>query len=223
MKLKYISIIVLVIGILVWIAIGVVKFTSKPTVLLPKANISTIKRAPTIPKQETSAANPASLSAQINPTKAPSLEQSKGNPKTLIIPKIKVNANIESIGLDASNRMEVPKNWFNVGWYNLGYPIGGSGSAVIDGHLDTVTGAPAAFYKIGAMEVGDIVTVLDDQGKSYNFKVIDKQSYDFDKLPLQQIFATAGTPGLNLITCAGSWDKGSHNYLKRLVVYTQMQ
>ncbi len=100
--------------------------------------------------------------------------------------------------------MAVPKGWNNVGWYNLGYKIGENGSAVIDGHYDTVTGAPAAFYKLGNLNPGDSIEVIDDRGASLKFTVTRKESYPFDGVPLQAIFASAGKVSLNLITCGGS-------------------
>ncbi len=144
-------------------------------------------------------------------------------PQTISIPRINVTADVESVGQDAEGKMDVPKGVFNVGWYNLGFKPGEKGSAVMAGHLDTITGAPAVFYNIGQLQAGDEVMVTDKNGKTLNFTVTGVQSYAFDKVPLQEVFASTDKPRLNLITCVGTWDVGSRNYSERLVVYTVLR
>ena len=142
----------------------------------------------------------------------------------LIIPSIGVDAPIEMVGLDAGGRMQVPtKNqWNDVGWYSKGTPPGAQGSAVIDGHLDTNTGAPAVFWRLNAIHVGDMLTVRDNAGRKAQFRVFKLQSYDIDQAPLDRIFAKTDGVYLNLITCAGSWDYSQNQFQQRLVVFTQL-
>lgn len=160
-------------------------------------------------------------SSSIAVTSIPTIKP--GIPKTLVIPKIKVHAPIESVGLDATQKMDVPKDPQDGGWYNLGFRPGEQGSAVIDGHLDTVTGAPAIFYYLSSLQSGDTIQVIDDQDQTYTFDVSDMQIYDYDKVPLQQVFASTDKTRLNLITCRGVFDKKTKNYSKRVVVYTELQ
>ncbi len=142
-------------------------------------------------------------------------------PQTLVIPKIGVEAQVESVAEDESGRMDVPKEVYNVGWYSLGFKPGENGNAVLAGHFDTQTGAPAVFYYLGNLAVGDEVIVRDKTGKKLSFTVTKKVSYPFDQVPLDEIFGESDKPGLNLITCAGTWDVGSRNYSNRTVVYTE--
>ncbi|MCL4366235.1 class F sortase [Patescibacteria group bacterium] len=144
-------------------------------------------------------------------------------PKTITIPKIGVDAVVEQVGEDSSGKMDVPKKSADVGWYSLGYKPGEKGSAVLDGHLDTVTGAPAVFYDIDKLEIGDQVIVTDEAGKTLIFEVVSVQSYPFDQVPLQEVFGSSDKPKLNLITCTGVWNTGSRNYSNRLVVYTELK
>src|SRR5438128_2185263 len=67
------------------------------------------------------------------------------SPTTIRIPAIHINARVESVGLDSEGHMAVPKVPANVAWYNLGPKPGEDGNAVIDGHIDTITGEPAVF------------------------------------------------------------------------------
>lgn len=162
------------------------------------------------------------VAAQSSPSPSPSPKQDIiTEPKILNIPKIGISANIESVGIDNQGRMDVPKLPEDAGWYNQGFRVGQKGSAVIAGHLDTSTGAPAVFYNLNQLEAGDEVTVIGTDNKEIRFKVFKKDLFDFDKIPLEQVFASQDRVGINLITCNGSFDAASKNYSKRLVVYTE--
>jgi sortase (surface protein transpeptidase) len=152
------------------------------------------------------------------PTTAPA----PGIPETISIPKINVNTKVESVGMDSQGRMDVPKNPFDTAWYSPGFKPGMNGSAVIDGHLDLVTGAPAAFWNLKQLSVGDTITVTEDNGKKYTFAVSDVEHYPYNEFPIQKVFAASDVPMLNLITCNGIWDKSSKNYSDRLVVYSKL-
>ncbi|GAC1376702.1 MAG: hypothetical protein NVSMB44_45600 [Ktedonobacteraceae bacterium] len=141
----------------------------------------------------------------------------------LVIPAIGVDAPIETVGLDPMGRMGVPtrNQWNGVGWYQNGTSPGAPGSSVIDGHLDTTTGAPAVFWRLNALHIGDLVTVQDSSGRKAQFRVFKTQSYSADSAPLDQIFSRNDGTYLNLITCAGSWDYSHNQFQQRLVVFTQ--
>lgn len=176
--------------------------------------------------QTTTPSLPYNLTKPVNqPTPAEVLGKkaiSVEKPLNLKIDSLGINANVESVGLDNKNRMDVPQNPDNVAWYNLGFKPGEKGSAVIAGHLDRITGAPAVFWDLGKLNTGDIIKVEDENQNLYTFKVTDKKIYDFDKVPLEVVFASKDKPRLNLITCNGAFDKNSSNYSKRLVVYSEL-
>lgn len=142
-------------------------------------------------------------------------------PVKIMIPKIYVAATVEIVGKDQNGAMDVPKHTANVGWYQFGPKPGEVGSAVIDGHYDTVTGAPAVFYNLSDLTIGDVIKVQDATGTVYIFSVRDIQRYDYNSLPLQKIFATNTVPSLNLITCSGTFDPEKNMYLRRTVIYSE--
>lgn len=145
-----------------------------------------------------------------------------GIPIRLSIPAVNIEAEVEPVGLDKKGAMDVPKNVNGLGWYNLGSKPGDLGSAVIDGHLDKVTGEPAVFYNLDKLKVNDEILVSDDKQIQYKFKVTDLQVYPYDKLPLTDIFTKADKARLNLITCGGNWEATKKNYSNRLVVYSEL-
>lgn len=79
------------------------------------------------------------------------------------------------------------------------------------------------FWNLDKLKSGDEIEVTDVNGKSYIFVVTHQKSFDFDKVPLQDIFANADGKRLNLITCEGTFNKTNKNYSKRLVVYSKLK
>lgn len=153
-----------------------------------------------------------------NPSPTPAL------PKRLRIPKLSVDTAIESVGMDRDGRMDVPSVVTDTAWYNLGPRPGSQGNAVIDGHFDTVTGAPSVFYNLKTLAPGDTITVTDAKNASYTFKVAKVTAYPTDQFPLQLVFGdNTDKSKLNLITCGGTWDKAAHNYLERTVVFATLE
>lgn len=159
----------------------------------------------------------------IKPKPSPTPTPSPGlTPVTLIIPKLKIQAAIESVGLTETNNMDVPKNAGNAAWYVYGSKPGELGSAVIAGHYDTPTGKPALFYQLNKLEIGDQIEVISENAVRNTFAVVEKATIPYDKFPNEQVFKTKEGKNLNLITCAGIWDAKEKIYKDRIVVYTAL-
>lgn len=144
-------------------------------------------------------------------------------PQTLVIPKLNVNASVESVGMDSEGKMDIPKNVDNVAWYNLGYKPGEKGAAVIAGHYDKKDGSPAVFYELSSLQTGDEIIVLGENGEKLTYIITRKASYLTEQFPLEEVFGTQDKPRLHLITCAGTWNKGEASYSNRLVVYSELK
>ncbi len=134
--------------------------------------------------------------------------------------RLDVDAAVEYVGLTPDGAMDVPKKWEDVAWYRLGPVPGQQGNSVIAGHLDSTTG-PAVFWKLRDIKIGDVVSVIDEDGHKINFKVTKIQSYFDEDAPLYDIFGPTDKSRLNLITCDGSWDPKAKRYDKKLVVFTE--
>ncbi len=146
------------------------------------------------------------------------------NPARLLIPAIHVDAAIEQVGLRSDGDLDTPQDnpWNNVGWYNAGTRPGERGSSVIDGHLDRTGGAPAVFWDLRNVHVGDEVIVVMTSGKTVHFHATNIAAYQPQEAPLQGIFGDTGGNYLNLITCAGDWVPSQHQMTLRMVVYTSL-
>ncbi len=152
----------------------------------------------------------------------PTHEAVYSSPVTLRIPKLGIETHIEEVGQDEKGNMDVPKKAENVGWYSLGVMPGQKGNAVIAGHLDTQTGAPAVFYKLSTLEPGDTVEIVDTYNNTLVFTVQKKEAYPTDDFPLQTVFGESSAPMLNLITCDGTFNQSRKLYSQRLVIFSKL-
>jgi len=145
------------------------------------------------------------------------------NPVRLKISRIKVNITLESTGLTPQGAVGVPKGLTNAAWFNLGPRPGESGSAVITGHFGYwKNGTLGVFNNLYKLHRGDEISVVDGKGSSTVFVVRKLQIFSFNE-EVPSVFGVGVNDGkahLNLITCAGTWNKILKSYPKRLVVFT---
>lgn len=157
-----------------------------------------------------------------SPTPTSKVETVYYRPVTLRLPKLGIETHIEEVGQDEKGNMDVPKKAENVGWYRLGVKPGEKGNAVIAGHLDTQTGAPAIFYKLSTLEPGDTVEIVDVYNNTLVFTVQKKVAYPTDEFPLQKVFGPSSEKMLNLITCDGTFNQSRKLYSQRLVIFSKL-
>ena len=146
-----------------------------------------------------------------------------GLPKRLKIPSIKVDAPVEYVGLTSDGAMDVPKDAVNVGWFNLGRRPGENGSAVIAGHFGTINNVPQVFNNLHKLRKDDKIYIEDDKGVNIIFVVREIQRYGKDDDSSGIFGSSDGKAHLNLITCAGVWNKAEKTFSERLVVFTHKE
>lgn len=140
-------------------------------------------------------------------------------PTRVRIPKIKVDALVETVGQEADGVMQKPSTPEVVAWYGYGSPPGWPGASVLAGHVDSVKG-PAVFWSLQDLRAGDVVEVELLGHDVLRFVVDTATLYLPEAAPIDAIFAPSGPPRLNLITCGGVFDRSRHAYDHRLVVFT---
>ncbi|MFA5997922.1 MAG: class F sortase [Candidatus Paceibacterota bacterium] len=146
-------------------------------------------------------------------------EMRSGLPVRLTIPRIGVDAALESVGLTPEGAMDVPTGPANAAWFSPGPRPGEEGSAVIAGHYGWKDGLPAVFDDLSALQKGDKIYIEDENGVLTAFVVRELRSYgEYEDAP--EVFGSIdGKAHLNLVTCGGVWNKDSKSYAKRLVVF----
>jgi LPXTG-site transpeptidase (sortase) family protein len=183
------------------------------------------------PPEEATAPQPGKLSPQLEQafradlTALPTLEEVQRRgivPARLQIPAIGVDAEVEHVGLLENGEVGVPSSFDGVGWLKTGAKPGEAGNAVIDGHEDHYTG-PAVFYDLVKLKPGDEVLVSDKNGNTVTFVVKNTAKYKTAEAPLEDIFGFTTKAQLNLITCAGRFNRETKESEERLVVYTELK
>lgn len=139
------------------------------------------------------------------------------------IPKINVDANIESVGLAADGAVGVPKNQNNVAWFNLSSHPGENGNAIISGHYGWKDKKPSVFDNLYKLHKGDKISVEDDRGNVINFVVRGNRRYDPNANAFDVFISNDNKSHLNLITCEGVLNKNAKSYSKRLVVFADKE
>lgn len=152
----------------------------------------------------------------------------------LKIPRFDVDAAIESIGIDANNRMEVPADYRNVGWYDpeeTGWTAipsipGWGGNSVFSAHVDWYPSMRGPFYDLDQVEGGDLVILVMDNGIEYVYEVVRLTRYTASTMPTGDIIWPPDKPDgeewITLITCGGTlvrdYPGGPGHYEQRDVV-----
>lgn len=143
-------------------------------------------------------------------------------PTRLVIPKLGIDARFEeALGLSKDQAVEVPKEYTTVGWYNGSPTPGELGPAIILGHVDSYKGA-AVFYHLGALEAGDTFKVVRADGSAPTFRVEKVERYSQNDFPTELVYGPIDHAGIRLITCSGTYDKGTLRYSHNTVVYGRL-
>lgn len=195
------------------------------------ARLEVIPDSVTVVEKDESASGPVeSIEAQaITTTQDTAMNESISEvmteisePKTLRISDIKVNANIQYVGLNEDGSVGVPTNEKEVAWYMFGPRPGEVGNSVIIGHRDSNANPNGVFRRLNELNVGDVIEVTDTNNNILKFKVVKKSAYQDKNSPIKEIFGSTEKKMLNLITCYGLWNDKTNNYTQRVVVYSEL-
>jgi hypothetical protein len=138
-------------------------------------------------------------------------------PVRLRIPDLGVDAPIDPAGV-VGDEMEIPNTASRVAWYEYGPSPGQQGSAVLAAHVDWA-GSAGVFYDLRSIQPGALVQVEMDDGSVAEFITVELTSYGKSELPLDRVFARAGSPVVTLITCGGEFNPSIRRYQDNVVAY----
>lgn len=154
-------------------------------------------------------AQPAVESVELVPLGVP--------PVKLMIPSLGVEAQVEAVGDDPDGAMSTPTNPDDVAWYELGPGMGVPGNAVFAAHVNWA-GRLRPFGRIHLLEPGDVIQVIDEEGRGFEYAVESSHWVRAEGAPVDEIFAQPSAPMVTLITCGGEYVAATREYLDRLIV-----
>ncbi len=89
---------------------------------------------------------------------------------------------------------------------------------MIVGHLDSTTG-PAAFYGLGELRAGDLITVVRADQSRVDFTVARTEQHAKASFPTDAVYGPTTGAELRLITCGGAFDRSIAHYVDNVIVY----
>lgn len=190
-------------------------YPSDEVVLSPEVEAELTK-----PREESTGTEP-DVAADGDQTPTIVTEEPETEGMKIVIPKIKVDADVTEVGLTTKGNMAAPRNFFDVGWYKYGTFPGETGSAVLAGHVDNGIALPAVFKKLGDLETGDDIYITTEDGKELHFVVTGEKTYAYDESP-KEVFEDNSGKYIKLITCTGSVIKELRTHSQRLVVTAKL-
>ena len=142
-----------------------------------------------------------------------------------------VELQIDSVGVDApievgnvadDGSMQDPSGPWVVSWYAPLGKIGEGGNVVMAGHVDYWNVGPAVFWDVRDLPAGDVIRVVGDDGKNYEYAVQWTKPYLAEQLTPEviqkDIVGDTGQETLTLITCGGDFNPDTGEYNQRWVV-----
>lgn len=138
-------------------------------------------------------------------------------PVKLVIPSLAVEAAVEPVGQDPDGAMSTPTDPDDVAWYKLGPGMGVPGNVVLAAHVNW-DGRLRVFGQLHLLEDGDVVQVIDAEGRGYEYAVESSHWVRAEGAPIEEIFAQPPEPVITLITCGGEFVPSRREYLDRLIV-----
>ena len=120
--------------------------------------------------------------------------------------------------------MQDPTGPFVVAWYPTLGALGQNGNVVVAGHVDYYTVGEAVFWdfwKPGA-DVGTQITMTGEDGSRHIYEVQRSTLYENGSLTPEiinsEVTGPTRLPTLTVVTCGGTFDAISGEYLSRIVV-----
>jgi hypothetical protein len=140
-------------------------------------------------------------------------------PMSVAISGVGISAPVVAVGVDARGDTAIPSRVDTVGWYRFGpRPGAAAGSVVLVGHVDSAQQGQGAFFRLGTVPAGAVVSVTGTDHRVFRYRVIGRQEYPKTSVPLAALFTRSGAPHLTLITCGGSFDRSVRHYRDNVVV-----
>ncbi|MFR9781089.1 class F sortase [Micromonospora sp. MS34] len=158
-----------------------------------------------------------------NPDTAPA-GLPRSAPTTISIPRIGVNAEIMTLGMNPDGTVQVPPldQAMKAGWYSPGPSPGEVGNAVIVGHVDSAKLGPAVFFNLGSLHPGDTIDVAREDGSTATFTIDEVKSYPKTDFPTELVYGPSDRPSLRVVTCGGQFDRNAGSYLNNVIAFATM-
>jgi hypothetical protein len=152
----------------------------------------------------------------------PSLPRSE--PVAIDIPAIGVDSRLLHLGLNSNGTIQVPPLYAQpseAAWYKYSVTPGQIGASVIEGHVDTYQG-PSVFFRLGDLRPGNTADITLADGTVAVFRVTGVRQYPKTDFPTELVYGPEDYAALRLITCGGTFDYSTRQYLSSTIVFASL-
>ncbi|XGX79444.1 hypothetical protein LQK93_02255 [Terrabacter sp. BE26] len=141
-------------------------------------------------------------------------------PTSIEIPSIGVRSTrFVTLGTQRNGTISVPGTAQEVGLYDGGPTPGQLGPAVLAAHVDTPSGVPGIFYRLGRVKAGDLVRITREDGSHLTFTVDRIAAFRKTEFPTALVYRGDFTRAeIRLVTCGGPTDS-RNEYRDNVVVF----
>jgi len=139
-------------------------------------------------------------------------------PRRIRIRAIGVSARVIPLGLNPDGSMQTPQSVSVTGWYRPWREPGERGTAVITGHVDSVSG-PGVFYRLRELHKGNLISIARADGSVARFRVEGLERWPKADFPTRKVFRPTRISTLRLVTCSGNFDTSTGHYVDNTIVY----
>ncbi|GAB2604422.1 hypothetical protein Aab01nite_78090 [Paractinoplanes abujensis] len=139
-------------------------------------------------------------------------------PGRVVIPGLKVDAPVDPAGVERGGELRIPADPARLGWWiGSARPGVSRGTVLIAGHVDTAEDGRGALYSLETLPMGARIEVRAGR-TTYEYRAVARRSFVKRQLPAD-VFSTATSPRLVLITCGGDFRDGSYSH--NVLVYAE--
>ena len=136
------------------------------------------------------------------------------------MPKVGVDAQVVTYGLDAKSVPEVPTNGAEVAWYDFSARPGTGSNAVFAGHV--TWNGHAVFWDLDRMAPGDDIILEGTDGTRVSYKVSEVFLVDASDPNALSVMGPTPSDTMTVITCGGDFfyvgGVAQYDYTHRLIV-----
>lgn len=154
------------------------------------------------------------------PPAAPPQAPLRDSPYRIRMPKIGIDAQVVTYGLDANDVPEVPYNGWEVAWYNWSAKPGTGSNAVFAGHV--TWNGHAVFWDLDKMAPGDDIYLEATDGTNVMYKVSEVFLVDANDANALRVMDPTPSDTMTVITCGGDYfyvgGVAQYDYTHRLIV-----
>jgi hypothetical protein len=148
-------------------------------------------------------------------------------PTSISIPAIRVDSRLLDVGLNPDGTIQVPplndpRLTDEAAWYKYSPTPGQLGPSIIEGHVDSLSGGPSVFFRLGALKPGDLIYITLADRRVAVFKITGVRLYPKDQFPTSTVYGSTDYAALRLITCGGTFDEQSRHYDSNVVAFASL-